>query len=72
MIHIWSYSTLATHTLRYRPPDVLLGSTNYSDNIDMWWVGAHDQVWLINFLPETELQYITHFTFKGTAYFAKI
>ena len=22
--------------LRYRPPDVLLGSTNYSDNIDMW------------------------------------
>ncbi|CAI8037058.1 Cyclin-dependent kinase 16, partial [Geodia barretti] len=23
-------------TLWYRPPDVLLGSTNYSDNIDMW------------------------------------
>jgi serine/threonine protein kinase len=27
-------------TLWYRPPDVLLGSTNYSDNIDMWGVGC--------------------------------
>ncbi len=25
-------------TLWYRPPDVLLGSTNYADNIDMWYV----------------------------------
>ena len=23
-------------SIRYRPPDVLLGSTDYSDNIDMW------------------------------------
>lgn len=27
-------------TLWYRPPDVLLGSTVYSDNIDMWGVGC--------------------------------
>ncbi len=25
-------------TLWYRPPDVLLGSTDYSTHIDMWWV----------------------------------
>lgn len=25
-------------TLWYRPPDVLLGSTEYSTPIDMWWV----------------------------------
>lgn len=25
-------------TLWYRPPDVLLGSTEYSTSIDMWWV----------------------------------
>lgn len=27
-------------TLWYRPPDVLLGSTEYSTPIDMWWVQA--------------------------------
>ena len=27
-------------TLWYRPPDVLLGSTDYADNIDMWGVGC--------------------------------
>ncbi|EGD76038.1 cmgc/cdk/pctaire protein kinase [Salpingoeca rosetta] len=27
-------------TLWYRPPDVLLGSVNYSGNIDMWGVGC--------------------------------
>jgi len=27
-------------TLWYRPPDVLLGSTEYSGNIDMWGVGC--------------------------------
>lgn len=27
-------------TLWYRPPDVLLGSTEYSTPIDMWWVKA--------------------------------
>ena len=26
-------------TLWYRPPDVLLGSSEYSTQIDMWWVG---------------------------------
>lgn len=25
-------------TLWYRPPDVLLGSTDYSTCLDMWWV----------------------------------
>ena len=25
-------------TLWYRPPDVLLGTTDYSTHIDMWWV----------------------------------
>ncbi len=25
-------------TLWYRPPDVLLGSSEYSTQIDMWWV----------------------------------
>lgn len=28
-------------TLWYRPPDVLLGSTEYSTSIDMWWVKAN-------------------------------
>ena len=27
-------------TLWYRPPDVLLGSQNYSDDIDIWSVGC--------------------------------
>jgi cyclin-dependent kinase 14 len=27
-------------TLWYRPPDVLLGSTNYSSSLDMWGVGC--------------------------------
>ncbi|VDM05681.1 unnamed protein product [Schistocephalus solidus] len=26
--------------IRYRPPDVLLGSTEYSTHIDMWGVGC--------------------------------
>ena len=25
-------------TLWYRPPDVLMGSTEYSISLDMWWV----------------------------------
>lgn len=28
-------------TLWYRPPDVLLGSTEYSTSIDMWWAKAN-------------------------------
>ncbi len=31
--------TLFIPPFRYRPPDVLLGSIDYSDNIDMWYVG---------------------------------
>lgn len=30
-------------TLWYRPPDVLLGSSEYSTQIDMWWVGFTPQ-----------------------------
>lgn len=30
-------------TLWYRPPDVLLGSSEYSTQIDMWWVGFSPQ-----------------------------
>lgn len=33
-------------TLWYRPPDVLLGSSEYSTQIDMWWVGCAHQGWL--------------------------
>lgn len=37
-------------TLWYRPPDVLLGSTEYSTPIDMWWVEAEltikNHLWL--------------------------
>ena len=28
--------TLCDFIYRYRPPDVLLGSINYADSIDMW------------------------------------
>ena len=30
-------------TLWYRPPDVLLGSTDYSTALDMWWVRGRGQ-----------------------------
>lgn len=33
--HTYSHEVV---TLWYRPPDVLLGSTNYTASLDMWWV----------------------------------
>ncbi|KAK5614971.1 hypothetical protein CRENBAI_008006 [Crenichthys baileyi] len=32
-------------TLWYRPPDVLLGSTDYSTCLDMWWTSPAGQEW---------------------------
>ena len=40
-------------TLWYRPPDVLLGSSEYSTQIDMWWVGLTWQG-LFQLLENTE------------------
>ncbi|CAI8037055.1 Cyclin-dependent kinase 17 [Geodia barretti] len=37
---VWFLLWICVIIFRYRPPDVLLGSTNYSDNIDMWGVGC--------------------------------
>lgn len=35
--HTYSHEVV---TLWYRPPDVLLGSTDYSTSLDMWGVGC--------------------------------
>lgn len=38
---VWNiYILLKVVTLWYRPPDVLLGSKNYSTSIDIWSVGC--------------------------------
>ena len=34
----WFSTCISVVTLWYRPPDVLLGSTDYSTSLDMWWV----------------------------------
>lgn len=37
LIHLYQCFFLLS---RYRPPDILLGSTEYSTHIDMWGVGC--------------------------------
>lgn len=42
-------------TLWYRPPDVLLGSTDYSTHIDMWGVGCILYEMLLHKVPHYSL-----------------
>lgn len=46
-------------TLWYRPPDVLLGSTEYSTSIDMWWVNTTLQQLHAIFLSSCQMCFLT-------------
>lgn len=47
-------------TLWYRPPDVLLGSTEYSTSIDMWWVNATLRQLHTVFHSSCQVCFLTH------------
>jgi cyclin-dependent kinase 17 len=53
-------------TLWYRPPDVLLGSTDYSTHIDMWGVGCifYEMVCGKPLFPGTKVEDELHLIFK--------
>lgn len=54
-------------TLWYRPPDVLLGSTEYSTSIDMWWVNATLPQLHAIFLSPCQMRFLSrvHSFFSG-------
>lgn len=53
-------------TLWYRPPDILLGSTDYSTHIDMWGVGCifYEMVTGRPLFPGSTVEEELHFIFK--------
>ncbi|XP_077937102.1 cyclin-dependent kinase 16 isoform X4 [Gasterosteus aculeatus] len=53
-------------TLWYRPPDILLGSTNYSTHIDMWGVGCifYEMTTGRPLFPGSTVEEELHFIFK--------
>ncbi|XP_054461319.1 cyclin-dependent kinase 16 isoform X5 [Anoplopoma fimbria] len=53
-------------TLWYRPPDILLGSTNYSTHIDMWGVGCifYEMMTGRPLFPGSTVEEELHFIFK--------